>query len=262
MSAAQHRDRSAKGICNMPDKDCAEAVLSVFDRIYVLNLPHRRDRRREMEAELARIGLSFAHPSVTLFPAIAPADPGEFPSLGARGCFESHLAMHRAILASGARRALILEDDASFARGFAERFADALPLLRGPDWDLLYSVQPVTAQPGDRPLGHGLLRLSPEHSFLTTHFLGVSRAFSEAASSYLDKMRTRRAGDPYGGPMHVDGAYVWMRKDLPDLGILATELPLATQRSSRSDIAGQRLHHRLPLLRDAVAMLRRLGRRA
>lgn len=117
----------------MPDKDCAEVVLSVFDRIYVLNLPHRRDRRREMEAELARIGLSFAHPSVTLFPAIAPADPGEFQAW-ARGAVSKAIWRCTApFWPRGPDGRWILEDDASFARGFAERFADApATLLRKP----------------------------------------------------------------------------------------------------------------------------------
>ena len=32
-------------------------LIDQFDRIYIVNLPERSDRRREMEAELGRLGL-------------------------------------------------------------------------------------------------------------------------------------------------------------------------------------------------------------
>jgi hypothetical protein len=70
-------------------------LLDYFDRIYVINLPARTDRKREMEEQLARIGLSFAHPRVSLFAAIRPHEPGGFDTIGARGCFSSHLEVLR-----------------------------------------------------------------------------------------------------------------------------------------------------------------------
>ncbi|MDP5307343.1 glycosyltransferase family 25 protein [Paracoccus spongiarum] len=235
----------------------AEMLLSVFDRVYIINLAHREDRRREMEAELNRIGLSLSHPAVTLFPASFPPDQGDFPSRGARGCFESQLGVHRAILADGAAHALMLEDDADFAPDFTPLLAAMLPALRETRWDMLYSVSPLEARPGDQPVGAHLLRLSADHTFPLAHFVGFSRRFSERAVPYLEAMQARAIGDPAGGPMHVDGAYCWLRADQPDLVVLGSRQPLAVQRSSRSDIADLRFWDRLPVLRQITAAARR-----
>lgn len=233
-------------------------LLTVFDRIYVINLAHRTDRRREMEAELRHIGLSLDHPAVTLFPASFPEDEGAFPSRGARGCFESHLRVHQAILADGVNRALVLEDDASPAPDFTDRFAALAPRLTGGNWDMFYSVVPLVPQAGDADLDDDLLRLSPDHGFQTTHLLGFTRDFSARAVEYLSAMAARPGGSPEGGPMHVDGAYGWMRRDNPDLAVWATRNPLAGQRSSRSDIAGGRFFDRIPVIRDLAGWARRL----
>lgn len=178
----------------------ADDMLSVFDHVYVINLPHRQDRRRDMAAELGRLGLGFDHPAVTLFPAVFPADQGPFSSRGARGCFESHLGVHRRILADDVPRALILEDDAGFGPEFAPRFAALAPELKGLDWDVLYSVAPITLEDGDEELGRGMIRLAPEHGFPTTHFMGVSRGFSERAVPYLQAMLGRLPGRLTAGP--------------------------------------------------------------
>ena len=231
-------------------------LLTVFDRIYVINLAHRADRRREMDAQLRRIGLSLDHPAVVLFPASYPPDQGVFSSRGARGCFESHLRVHQAIVADGIERALVLEDDADFVPAFTPRIADLAPRLRD-GWDMFYSVAPLTAQPGDAGLGGGLLRLSPGHGFQTTHLLGFTRAGSALAAEYLTAMMARPGGSPEGGPMHVDGAYCWMRRAHPDLAVWATEEPLARQRSSRSDITTGHFLDRIPILRDMAQLARR-----
>lgn len=232
-------------------------LLSVFDRIYIINLAHRDDRRREMEAELNRIGLSLDHPAITLFPASFPDDPGEFPTRGTRGCFESQLGVHRAIIADGVGRALMLEDDASFVPEFGRLLAAMRAGLADTDWDMFYSVSPLEAQPGDQTVGPHLLRLSPDHTFPLAHFVGFSAGFSRLAEPYLEKIHGRKMGDPEGGPMHVDGAYCWIRAAYPHLTVLGSREPLAVQRSSRSDIAELRFWDRLPVLRQITAAARR-----
>lgn len=231
-------------------------LLQVFDRIYIINLAHREDRRREMEAELNRIGLGLDHPSVVLFPASFPDGPGDFPTRGARGCFESQLGVHRRIIADGVQRALMLEDDADFAPNFRQLLAAMQPDLIGTDWDMFYSVSPLAPQPGDHPVGPHLLRLSPDHTFALAHFVGFSARFSALAVPYLEAIRSRPLGDPAGGPMHVDGAYCWMRAAYPQLTVLGSREPLAVQRSSRSDIADLRFWDRLPGLRRVTAAAR------
>lgn len=235
-----------------------KTLLAVFDRIYIINLARRADRRAEMEAQLRRIGLSLDHPAVTLFPAVAPSDPGGFPSLGARGCFESHLGVHRRILNEGVTRALVLEDDADFVTDFVPRMAALAPRLAAGDWGMFCSVRPVPVHEGAVDLGDGLIQLAPRHGFSTSHFLGFDRRFSQIASDYLAAMAARPGGSPQGGPMHVDGAYAWLRAAQPDLRVWATRDPLSQQRPSRSDIAALRVYDRVPGLRALAGWARRL----
>ena len=46
-----------------------------FDSVRIINLPERRDRRREMMRELTTLGLA-NDPRVAFFPAIRPAEAG------------------------------------------------------------------------------------------------------------------------------------------------------------------------------------------
>ncbi|MEM9422611.1 MAG: hypothetical protein AAF986_08915, partial [Pseudomonadota bacterium] len=62
-------------------------ALRLFDQIYIINLPYRKDRQQEMAEQLGRAGLTFDDPLVTLFPAVRPDDPGAFERIGIRGAF-------------------------------------------------------------------------------------------------------------------------------------------------------------------------------
>jgi hypothetical protein len=109
--------------------------------------------------------------------------------------------------------------------------------------------------------GKGLTRLSPEEPVQTTHFVCFNGDAIAAARRYLEDMLSRPAGAAEGGPMHVDGAYNWFRKDNPQFVAYAAFPPLAGQRSSRSDVAGQRWFDRAPGVREAAQLARRLLRR-
>ena len=41
--------------------------IDYFDKVYIINLPHRPDRREEIEVQLKKVGLAFNHPKVTHF---------------------------------------------------------------------------------------------------------------------------------------------------------------------------------------------------
>lgn len=231
------------------------ALIALAGRIVVINLPARADRRRQIGAELARLGLSLDHPAVTLFAAVRPAAAGPFPSIGARGCFLSHRAVLGMIAEEGWERALILEDDAAFPDGAATRLAAARDAAAGQDWGMIYGFAPEgTAGAGP------LCRLDPQTGVMRSHFIALRGPVAAAAAAYLDAMLARPPGDPRGGPMHVDGAYSWFRRDHPEVLTLAALPPLALQRASRSDIAGPRWFDRLPLLATAAGALRRLRR--
>ena len=92
-----------------------------FDQIFVINLPSRRDRYEEMCEQLRRVGLGWDSPKVTHFPAFRPADDGGFRSIGAHGCFRSHLGVIEQAIADGLDSILILEDDCNLSDEFNAR---------------------------------------------------------------------------------------------------------------------------------------------
>src|ERR1700704_4562761 len=92
--------------------------------IVVINLQRRIDRRIEAGNELSRIGWHAKY-----FSAIEAESEAGFPSIGARGCFLSHLAVLRNAKEAGVRRLVILEDDVNFVRDFPNRWQSAVATL-------------------------------------------------------------------------------------------------------------------------------------
>lgn len=244
-----------------PESPAATALIDTFGRIIVINLPDRADRRREIDAELRRVGLSLDHPAVELFSAQRPTEAAGFPSIGAHGAYQSHLGVMQRLIDQGWDRALILEDDMAFSRGFAQRLPDLAKALQARDWGMIYG------HPGDRPGqtpapdASGLITLPADLGLIQLHFFGLSREFAQIAVPMLRAMLTRPEGSPEGGPMHVDGALNWVRRAHPEQIALAISPQIAQQRASRSDIAGSRWYDRLPLVRPLTALARRLRRR-
>lgn len=229
----------------------------LISRLYVINLPSRADRRREMAAEFGRIGKSFDDPDVTLFPAIRPDDAGGFPSVGAHGCFLSHPGVFDDALRRGEGPILLIEDDATLSTQFLPQARAAFEALAGVDWSLFYGGYeslPVAA-------GKGLVEVPGAAPIRAAHFLCFNRPVIAPVKGYLEAMLARPPGDGAGGPMHVDGAYCWFRRDHPECRTFAIAPPLAVQRSSRSDIAAQRWYDRTPLISAVAGLARRLTRR-
>ena len=110
------------------------ALIDTFDHIRIINLAHRADRREEMAEQLRSVGLSFKL-TVSLFPAVRPVDRSEFESIGAHGCFMSHLGVLRESI--GKSGVLILEDDANFAAEFHNRVGPAVAALPS-GWGIFY----------------------------------------------------------------------------------------------------------------------------
>ncbi|MDB5809251.1 MAG: hypothetical protein JWN94_1373 [Betaproteobacteria bacterium] len=226
-----------------------------FERIRIINLAQRKDRRTEMAEQLARVGLSWDARGVERFDAVRPTDTAGFPSIGARGCFMSHLGILRA--SSEARNVLILEDDLNFALSIGGLMEPALKALP-PGWGIFYGGG--KAELGQN--GSGVVTRAPAGTRIeTTHFVAFNGPVIARAVSYLEAILKRPPGHPDGGPMHVDGAYSRFRADNPDIETWVAIPELGYQRPSRTDIHAQRWFDRAPVVRDAVAALRRLRAR-
>lgn len=229
--------------------------LQYFDRIFVINLPSRPDRRKEMDAQLRAIGLSLEAPPVELFAAIRPTEPAGFESIGARGCFMSHLGVLRKSAAAGYLRIAIFEDDLDFAADFNRRLIAVIDSLEAQRWSVFYGghrLQDEAAYESGVPL------VRPEIGISTTHFIALSSAAIASAVSFFETLLSRPAGDPQGGPMHVDGAYSWFRRHNPSLTTHVAVPALGYQRSSRTDVHPLRWVDRIPVVKQVTAAARAL----
>lgn len=232
-------------------------LTELFDRTYVLNLPDRADRRREMDAVFRKAGIDWEPGKVELFPAVRPDSPGGFESVGARGCFLGHLGMLQKAREAGARRVLIMEDDLDLIDDYPAIEARVADRLARDDWGFAY-------------LGHSLGLLDPpvppgtmvplQGRWATTHFLAVHGRVLDSMVRFFEQMRDRPPGHPDGGPMHMDGAFFVYREKHPDLVTLVPYPSLGHQRSSRSDINGRKVD-RIPVVRDLLQIARRVRRR-
>lgn len=195
---------------------------------FVINLPERTDRRREVERELARAGLPAGW--AEFYPAVRPAAAGDFPSVGARGCFLSHLGALRLALARGWANVLVMEDDLAIDPALAADAAPVAAALGGGGWDFAYLGHLLPAAPG------GATFRPHTGPIVNAHFFAVSGRCLPALVGFLDTVLSRPAGHPDGGPMHVDGAYSTFRAQHPEVVTLVAARSLGGQRSSRSDI--------------------------
>lgn len=209
-------------------------VFDNFDRIKIINLPNRTDRRRVMDRELARMGLS-GDPRVSYFAAIRPCDAGTFTSIGARGVYESQKQLLREAAESG-QSLLILEDDCDFVPG-----AEAYEIPE--NCDVFYG-------------GHYASRPDDLHNsdIIGAHMMGFSKEGVKAVSAYLEQLLYDGIHPP------IDAAYVWFRRAYPEVATHFAVPPLANQRSSRSDIANLRWYDRLPILRELANLTRSIRR--
>jgi hypothetical protein len=235
------------------------ALTESFDAIYVINLRTRTDRRAEMVEQFERVGVDPSSTKIEFFDAARPDDAAGFPSRGARGCFLSHLGILKAALKSGHDTILILEDDVNFVDGLAVAFANAAPRLREPDWALAYLGALAVNPPMESAELVGVV--PPASSIMGSHMLAIRRDAMASVADYFEAMQARPAGDPAGGPMHVDGAYSWFRRTHAEFMTLLCTPPLGYQRPSRTDIHDLKWFDRLPLVRNAVGQLRKLRAR-
>ncbi len=231
-------------------------ILSVFDVVIVINLDSRTDRLAEMGEQLRKAGLTFDDDRVIRLSASRPDDRGEFRTIGARGCFESHMHALNLALQRKARSVLILEDDCDF-RG---NVSDVMQCLRSNPWNVFsggYSAR--TGEPPVRDLHLPVAAVQPETGLVSAHCLGFRGAAIRHARDYLKVLQSRKAGDPMGGPMDVDAAYNWFRNEYRYTTLVSDPM-IAVQRSSRSDITVAHWFDRVPVLRTLAEFGRKLKR--
>lgn len=181
--------------------------LDFFSEVYVINLPHRLDRRAEMQEHLDSVGIPF-----TFFEATKDDN-------GVKGLVETMKRLFRHILGKRQERVIILEDDAKFL------VEDPVEFLR----------QVIPQVPKDFKLFHLGLNLLAPPKRVSENVLKVIDCYSTHAICYsyegvkmcLERLEEVRL-QPYD---------IFIRQELLSTGRCYCTFPmLATQRESFSDI--------------------------
>lgn len=230
------------------------ALLEAFDHLYIINLPNRLDRRREMEVQLRLAGLE-NHPKVSFFSAVRSEKAEGFASPGARGCFLSHLSILEAAVAQGARRILIAEDDLDFFLPAGIDVAAAVSPLTLQQWDLFYGGYHFPER--FLSAGTGLVNVGNGFDIGGLHLYGVSANAMPALVAWLHEVGARNARGIDELP-HVDMAYTAFRGKRPGCVTYVMSPAIGLQRRSRSDIQETHFYDRMVLLRPIANVLRRL----
>jgi len=227
------------------------SLIDNFERIYIVNLPERSDRRREMNDELARHGLCVDGIRIRYFRAVRPDNAGLFPSLGSRGCFMSHLAILNEAIHDGLRNVLIMEDDLSLNPRIQSAPEVMEQRLREGEWHFAYFGHVETVAEAASPAW-----MESSIPMATTHFYGLHGNVLKPLRDHLEACLHRPPGHPLGSPMHVDGAYSLFRNQNPNTITLMASPSLGGQRSSRSDIYPNKWYDRISLTRSLAGIAR------
>lgn len=215
--------------------------LEYFQQIYIINLPHRKDRKQEIIDQFNKIGINIAHQrNIQFFNGILPNSAGEFQSIGARGCFLSHLSVLRDAKRSNYDRVLILEDDTNFEPDFLLKIELIIENLKDIEWDAFNGNHRLTGTQTIKldPAKH-ITALPKDTTVELANFVAFQGTTISDLVLYLDTMLTRKAGDKAGGPMHVDGAYNWINFSSKNYKAFISNTRLCYQRPSKSDIASR-----------------------
>jgi hypothetical protein len=227
-------------------------IVDCFTLSRVVSLRVRKDRRRDMNRMLTRIGWPPRPGALEFFDAIRPDGPGLFETVGIYGAFLSHLTVLRDAARAGAERVLVMEDDLEIDPRLPEEEDRIARALLSRPWGMVYLghfADHLPRSPDGLVLWDGATR--------GAHCYGVSQPTLGALVAYLELVITRPAGHPEGGAMHVDGA-MHMFRQREGVPTLFASPNLGWQRRSRSDVSPGRWFNRWPVAQRATTLARRV----
>jgi glycosyl transferase, family 25 len=235
-------------------------LLAGFERIYIINLPERKDRYVQIKEELAAIGIDIDSAKVRIMHGQWSDSANGFTSLGAYGNFMSHLRILREAAADRLSSVWILEDDATFRRSLRSNQLQSRvsSRLAEKDWDIAYlghAIDPAVLKAHQQEL---FVPIASDLEFLWAHCYAVSARGMPSLLAYLEETLVNPPGHPRGGRMYIDGAMNMYRRQHPQVCTLASPANLSSQRGSTSSLAGGKFYDKLPPARAAVQALRSL----
>lgn len=210
-----------------------------FGDVYIINLPERTDRKMQIQQELIYVGFNLDDPRINFVNACRPTSKAGFPSIGARGCFESHKAVLEKISASDSAFSLILEDDALMTKRLKNMYIDSHDFGGADIIYLGYRAENSNRIAHLKSSDCRFLGIPSDLRLQTSHAMVIRRNAAHILVNHLNAIASRPPGSVEGGPMHVDGAYNWVREKNPELTTVISKHQLIKQRSSFSNISGQ-----------------------
>lgn len=225
-----------------------------FDQVYIVNLPHRADRRAETTVEFARVGIQLPDPRIEFFEASRPDAKGDFPSIGSLGNFMSQTRVLRDAMERGLTRVLICEDDLHLNDLPPATVAAVLSDLKTTDWSIAALGY---LEPYEPPTDHTGLSDWTTGTRGTQFWAIQGKDAIKGFHDYLELVRQRPPGHPKGGSMFFDGAFNMVRTQVPGITFRIATPSLAGQRASRTDIHDLRFFDRVEPFRTIAGALRK-----
>ncbi|MDM9382279.1 glycosyltransferase family 25 protein [Chlorogloeopsis sp. ULAP01] len=230
--------------------------IEFFERIYVINLPYRVDRRQAMEKELEKARIPFTPGKVELFAAIRPDSAAPFEKIGYKGAFLSHLSVLKLAKEQNLKNVLIMEDDLALSEYFPQYEDVLIEQLHQMNWDIVhfgYFCDQVM-NPNQNTFG----KLQPlSIGIIGAHFYGVNNKIFDRVIDFFELSLKMPLGHPDCGPISPDGVYNLFQSKNPDVARLISIPSFGGQRSSRSDITPQ-WFDQLPVLKQFASLTRTL----
>lgn len=253
-----------------------------FERIYIINLPERADRRRGMEAELKQLGLDYSMENVRIFPAIRPAEPLAFPNIGVLGCYLSHLEILKIARREGLKNVLIMEDDLAVSSRFKTFEKDLLHILSNIKWDIIclgyfpyhgLKLEDYYDDSKGEFVSTSKVLKTTQYPTQGTHFYAVNHTAYESLISFLEELLEKRSEESFFEQdaifENLDGAYpdtahYIFRKKNPDILFFVTCPCLGWQRNTLSDVnlSDHSLFDRVSFLKPIANLQRNIKYRA
>lgn len=247
-----------------------------FDKIYIINLPERVDRRRGMERELKSIGLDYSSEKVEIFSAIKPAEKLAYPNIGVLGCSMSHLEVLRIAQREGLKNVLMMEDDLAISSRFLKLEEELVNELINVNWDMVFLgyfpyhglnfSDYYDESKGEFVSDYKLLKKT-HYPTQGAHFYAVKNTAYERLIGFFENFIDQRSKsffyEQYGDYKDLDGAYpdtayCIFRFKNPDLEVLITKYSLGWQRSSKSDLTPATIFDNIAFVKPFLDVFRNL----
>ncbi|MEI7824183.1 MAG: glycosyltransferase family 25 protein [Chlorobiaceae bacterium] len=225
-------------------------IVEFFDKVLIINLPERLDRKNETIKEFKR--QKWPIENTAFFRAIRPDDSAGFENPGVKGCFLSHLSAIREAKKEHKKNVLIMEDDVAFIKDINNKCDDVLEEISRTKWDFIYfgHEYPISANSSNK-----IIKIT--EPMRLAHCYAVNGCVFDRFILFLEELLKRQPGDPLGGPMHYDAAISTFRIQNPDINTYIVNPSLGYQRSSRTDLHALSYWDKSPLLSPFIAFIRK-----